>query len=548
MDIYNKVLDTISKYNLINDGDKLVLGVSGGADSMALLDIIKTIRDKRVYDISFSVCTCDHNTRDGESTNDANFVKKYCDDLNIECKIYNLDLNKAKEEYKLSSDEEAGRKLRYEAFLDMLNETNSTKIVTAHNLSDNTETILLNLIRGTGLNGLCGIPKKKGKVIRPLIEVSKDDIKKYCIEKNIEFKEDKTNSEDTFTRNKLRLNVIPYIKENINENLDDTIKNCSSIMSLERDYIEEQVLLAYNKVTSHYIENDDKNTSKDIIKINLEEFNKYHLAIKKRLIKHAIVIVNDMSSKDITNSHIDLVLDIIEKGTGKQITILNDITLRVSYNDLLVYKDNDVETRRDLVLVNNKESYEVALINDLNKVKEINKNDLDSNQIVYDAPNGIKLKIRTLNKEQTFMMVNKLNSDNEEEKNNFINELKDLSKEKMYFDFDKIKKKINIISDDNELNNISSEVFYKFKQRCDGDKILLDNDENYKKLKDIFIDLKIDKLERDNYIVFEKVLANKETNDIISSDIIAILGLRISPKYMIDKDTQDILEIEICHE
>ena len=163
----NKVIDTIKKYNLIKSGDKIVLGVSGGPDSISMLNILNEIK----YDLEFEIYVAhiNHMIRD-EAGDDEKYVQDYCEKNNISCYVKRIDVQQFANNSKLGT-EEAGRKIRYEFFEEVMQKVGANKIGIAHNKNDKIETIIMNLIRGSGLSGLKGIePLRDDKYIRPLTE------------------------------------------------------------------------------------------------------------------------------------------------------------------------------------------------------------------------------------------------------------------------------------------------------------------------------------------------------------------------------------------
>jgi len=178
----DEVLKTIKKYNLIENGDKIVVGVSGGPDSICLLHVLYSLKGE--LGIEIYVAHINHMIRE-VADSETEYVKEFCKNLKIECFTKKVDIiNLAKEEKK--GTEETGRKVRYEFFNEVLEKTGSNKIATAHNSNDKIETIILNILRGSGLSGLKGIePNRDNKYIRPLIETEREKIEKYCKEKNL---------------------------------------------------------------------------------------------------------------------------------------------------------------------------------------------------------------------------------------------------------------------------------------------------------------------------------------------------------------------------
>ena len=224
-----EVLKTIEQYNLIEDGDKIVLAVSGGPDSIAMLDILRQLRDEIKFEIY--VVHINHNIRGKDADEDEEYVKKYCENYNIKCFSKKIDVPTIAQNEKIGT-EEAGRKVRYEYFDEILQKTNSNKIGIAHNKNDKVETIIMHLLRGSGVSGLRGIePIRENKFIKPLIECDRQEIEKYCKENNLQPRIDKTNFENEYTRNKIRNIVIPYIKEQFNPNIIETITRLSEVIS-----------------------------------------------------------------------------------------------------------------------------------------------------------------------------------------------------------------------------------------------------------------------------------------------------------------------------
>ncbi len=204
----NRIISTIHKYKMLSAGDTVLVGVSGGADSMLLLDFFVKNKDK--LNIKVKAAHIEHGIRGKSSLEDAAFVKAYCEHNNIE--FHMLSIHAVSEAAAAGLGvEEYSRNRRYAFFESIACE----KIATAHNLSDNIETVLFRLVRGTGLKGVCGIPPVRGKIIRPLIEISSDDIRKYCLNHSIAFRTDETNLSNDYSRNKIRNEILPlFLKLN----------------------------------------------------------------------------------------------------------------------------------------------------------------------------------------------------------------------------------------------------------------------------------------------------------------------------------------------
>src|SRR5699024_6346005 len=203
--VFEKVLNTINKYNLIESGDKIVIGISGGPDSVCLLHILNRLKDK--LDIELYAAHLNHQIRGIEAQKDALYVSEICKEMGIIYFIKSIDVPKYCEENSLSI-EEGARKLRYEMFDEIKQKTRSNKIAIGHNLNDQAETVLMRIMRGTGLQGLRGIEYiRENSIIRPLLDIERKDIEQYCEVHNLNPRIDESNLENIYTRNKIRLEL-----------------------------------------------------------------------------------------------------------------------------------------------------------------------------------------------------------------------------------------------------------------------------------------------------------------------------------------------------
>lgn len=270
-------LKTVEKFNLINSGDSIVVGVSGGPDSICLLTLLNKF--KTILNIKLYVAHINHMIRT-EADEETAYVKNYCEQLGVECFIKKIDVIQKSKSEKIGT-EEAGRKARYEFFDEVVNHTNSNKIATAHNANDNAETVLMNIIRGSGTSGLKGItPIRDNKYIRPIIECERTQIEKYCELYKLNPKFDESNKENIYTRNKIRNLLIPYLQEQYNPNIIETINRLSELAKNENDYLDKQAQEHFFNILI-----DDTN---DKIVLNLKQFNKLEDVIKSRIILLAI--------------------------------------------------------------------------------------------------------------------------------------------------------------------------------------------------------------------------------------------------------------------
>ncbi len=325
-----KVLETIKKYNLIEKGDKIVLAVSGGPDSISMLNILNEIKEEKIIDFNICVAHVNHMIRK-EAKEDEEYVKKYCKQKEIDFYSKSIDVQKIANNNKVGT-EEAGRYARYKFFDEILEKTASNKIAIAHNKNDKAETIIMNLIRGTGITGLKGIEAKRGKYIRPLIECKRDEIEEYCKKENLNPRIDKTNFQNIYTRNKIRNIVIPYIEKEFNPNIIETINRLSELVEEEENYMEKQV----EKIYKHILLEENE---KEII-IDLKSFNNQERVIKSKVIIYTITRLFG-TSKEISKIHIDDLIKLCNNNIGnKYLTPNKNIKILVKNHKIYFTNEN----------------------------------------------------------------------------------------------------------------------------------------------------------------------------------------------------------------
>lgn len=455
--IFEKVLGTINKYNLIEDGDKIVLGLSGGPDSVCLLHILYRLKEK--MNIEVYAAHLNHQIRGLEAQKDALYISQICEDLGITSFVKAINVPEYCKEQGVSL-EEGARTLRYEMFEEIKQKTKSNKIAIGHNRNDQAETVLMRIMRGTGLQGLRGIEYiRDNKIIRPILDIERSEIEAYCEKYELNPRIDKTNLESIYTRNKIRLELIPYMKDNFNPNVIESIVRMTNSLKSDSDYIDLEAEKSFKEVST---------LKEDSVEISLPKYSNLHNAIKVRVLRSAIKhIIGDTNFVD--QKHIE---DIIELECESKLNKMLNLP-----RGIFAYR------RKNIIILT---------------TKEIVSEEID---FCYNIPSNGFIKIKELN---LVLETQKMSIDR-------YKSIK-LDKTSKGFDFDKIKGGIVVRS------------------RKQGDKIKLAG--GSKKVKDLFIDLKIPREDRCKVPVI--------TDD---EGILCVGDYKTSENYKIDSETKEVLKI-----
>ncbi|MCI8805235.1 MAG: tRNA lysidine(34) synthetase TilS [Clostridiales bacterium] len=325
--VLDKVIKTIDKFNMIKKNDSVIVGVSGGADSICLLHILNRISD--IYEIKVTAVHINHCIRGKDADYDELFVKKICEDMGVGFLSFSKDIKKEAKGLSVSL-EEAGRLFRYKCFDEVCKKTKNGKIAVAHNKNDNAETIFMRFIRGTGIKGLCGIPYLRGNIIRPLLNCERFEIESYCKENNLDFRIDSTNNVNIYTRNKVRLELIPWISENMNANIISTVVSNGAIISEEEKFLEEVSMEAFLKCAVN------RNFEKEAV-LDIERFSEFNDVIKRRVVRISCRFFS-RDLHDISYAHVNMVIELSKKETGKVLPLPSGILAEKEYNCLKISK------------------------------------------------------------------------------------------------------------------------------------------------------------------------------------------------------------------
>ncbi len=312
MDVRKVFLSTSLSHSLIEKNDRILVALSGGADSTTLLMLLDSIKEE--YNLTIAAAHINHKLRD-TADRDMEFCRALCKKLGIEffclCADVHSDAKKSG-----MSEELYARNLRYSYFESL----GYDKIATAHNKNDNAETILFRFIRGTGIDGLSGIPYRRDNIIRPILDIEKKDIIKFCSENNIEYVTDETNFRQIYSRNKLRLSLIPEIERDFNPGFSDVITRNAPIISEDSKFLDSLARKEYNG------------------KIIISDFLQFANPIKRRIIQ--LHYQNAASTgENISSKYINDIIALINKGkSGSRINLPGCIEALIEYDELKIRK------------------------------------------------------------------------------------------------------------------------------------------------------------------------------------------------------------------
>ncbi|WP_036729958.1 tRNA lysidine(34) synthetase TilS [Peptoniphilus mikwangii] len=435
-----KFLENIKKFNMLCKNEHIIVAVSGGADSMFLLSNLVELKTE--LGLKITVAHINHGVR-RTSLRDENFVIDKSEKFGVDVKIRRVDMEAYAKEQGLT-DEEAGRVLRYKFFREL--SKGKDKIFLAHNANDQAETVLQRIIRGTGIDGLSAMDYVSCDLYRPMLNIKRDEIIDYINKNNIEYVDDETNFMDIYGRNKIRLNVIPYIEENFNENFVNSLIRLSEISSENFKFIKRQVddYISYNYYDSSLNISDLVNKDKYFISEVLRGFLKIELG----------------TIEGISSVNINDIIEMLLSKDSSSVTLTKGKEIELSYNKIYLKREHSLQNEEFIPL---KEG--------------INETVFGKIRLVY---NGVYTNSKNL----------------------------------VSIDADKLNGTLNIRS------------------RRNGDRFIPLGMTNYKKLKDFFIDEKIERRKRD---IIPLVCDDNE--------IVWVVPYRLSGKYSVNKDTKNIVNI-----
>ncbi len=455
MTIINKVRETIRANGLIEEGDTIIVGASGGPDSQFLIYALMELRKE--MDFTIILAHLNHLHRK-EANFDESLVEETAEKFALSFRKKAASMDAYAKKYGLSS-EDAGRRLRYEFFREIQKEYPKSKIAIAHNLDDQAETVLMRIIRGTGVEGLRAMDYRNGDIIRPILDIKKAMILDYLNSEQIPYAIDKTNFTTDYTRNKLRLDIIPEI-EKINPNFKESLVKLSEIATDEISISDSYIRNIYEDIIVQ--------RKTDAISFDKEGFESQDKAIQAKLLRKSIVDIKK-EIRDISKENIESFLRLTDLANGKSII-----------------KD-------DLVFLKSYKFYKMSLRKEDSQKKT---GELTINIGEELSFGGKRIKISSVSDFQ-----------------------KKHGKNIEYFDMDKLTFPLSV------------------RFRKNGDKFKPIGLGHRKKIKDFFIDMKVDKEKR------EKIPLILSENDIIW-----VISFRSSEDYKLDPSTKNIIKIEVYDE
>jgi tRNA(Ile)-lysidine synthase len=324
MSVFKQVKGFIKNRKLLNLNDQLVVGVSGGPDSLALLHILTKLQSD--YQLKLHVAHLNHKLRGEAARRDAQFVEKIADEWNLSVTVEARDV-KAYQQQESLSLEEAARKVRYDFLLGLVEKLNFDKLVVGHHADDQAETVLMNFIRGAGLKGLGGINPEARGVVRPLLNVTKEELKQYCKKYELNPCFDATNAQSNQLRNKIRLELIPLLKENYNQNLTATLNRSAEIFRQEDKFLRSYARRQLEEIMIKEAEAE--------IRVATKQLLRYDLALQRRIVReglHSLV----GTYKDFYYQHIEAILELAgQEESGKQLDLPQGVIVGSNYDQLI---------------------------------------------------------------------------------------------------------------------------------------------------------------------------------------------------------------------
>ncbi len=479
-----KVLNYIKTHHLIETGDRILVALSGGADSVALLHFLKTVQDS--YQLTLLAVHVNHGIRQ-EADKDEAFCWRLCDELEVELRCCHIAPGKLENEKGMSL-EEAARAARYALLEQCLQEAGFDKIAVAHHMNDNAETMLFQLFRGSGLKGLSGMEAARGRIIRPFLCVTREEIRQYLRDNDLKHVEDASNQDVRFSRNRIRAEIIPAA-EMVNASAVENMSRCAEQLKDIQAYLEEEAAAFLNRNAVF---------DEDGAVISLTALKRLHPALQREVLYEGLARVCG-SRKDIAFSHIEAVRELLDKDGQKDCALPYGLTARKGYETLRVFSDKN-RGKNDCAGKDKREGPNPESGNFHSAGRcSTEAFPLPKNGEI-SLPDGSRLILRTFPALDTDKKIMNIPQN-------------DCTK---WFDCDKIRDNLML------------------RHRKPGDYLTVTADGGRKSLQDYLVNAKVERGERDRLWL----LAD-------GSHILWVIGLRISMAYKVTEETKNILEVHL---
>lgn len=477
--IFSKVKGYIEKYQMLVPGDTVVVGVSGGADSVCLLLMLYELANE--IPLKLLVVHINHGIRE-EAKKDAAYVEKLCKERNLPFYLIEENVKEYAKREKLS-EEEAGRKVRYQAFARVLEKQSGnktadskiadSKIAIAHNASDRVETMLFHLFRGTGLSGVSGIKPVRDNIIRPLLCLKREEIEEYLSDKQVSFCIDHTNLEDTYTRNRIRNHILPFAEREICCGAVSHMWEAADMLLDTEEYISKQARRIYEECRLQEEETYKRYSLRIVLRT--DELLAQEPFMQKQVLLKCLEEITE-GRKDITSVHIEEIRKLLDRQGSKQVSLPYGLTAVKEYDRLILYDANSGKNGSQA-----EKKAEPILISIPGTVNVPGLGELEFSVFSYEKTQIIPEKSYT-----------------------------------KWFDYDRITKSL------------------LFRTRETGDYLTINKDLSKKTLKNYMIEEKIPKSKRGELYV----LAD-------GSHILWVPGYRISQYYKVTEYTKSILQVQL---
>lgn len=349
-----RVREYIWRHRMIEPGDRVVAGVSGGADSVFLLLILRDLQAELSF--SLSAVHVEHGLRGKESLEDAAFVEGLCQQAGVPCRMFQVDMLSEARRMGYSL-EEAGRELRYACFAEACRELGGGKIAVAHHRDDQAETVLLHLFRGSGLRGLCGMAPVRGNVIRPLLELERKEIEEWLGAHGMKWRMDRTNLETAYTRNKLRLQVLPFVEREIQPGAGKHAALAAEHLRQVQEYVDGQARRCYESCALELrgkAEEPEKRMEPGKaqhiwqIRICLESFWQQEPLMRRMVLQLALERLGE-GLRDVGAVHLKALEELANKESGRELALPHKVCVRKEYESLVFERRGKARERKEPV-------------------------------------------------------------------------------------------------------------------------------------------------------------------------------------------------------